>query len=263
MRTIDTREQKITQAFVALAGELARRRDPLELLDLLTGHCAELLDIESAGVLLANRTGVLHVVAASTAATRQLEAFQAQREQGPCQDCYSTGQPVLIDDLTQYRTRWPQFVPAALQAGIASVHAVPMRLHEQVLGALNLFGTRPGVLSAQDLSLAQALADVASIALVQDRTASDREALNAQLQSALNSRIVLEQAKGLIAQSGDLDMASAYAVLRRYARDHNLRLTELAQAVVSREVPVAALIPIVQARGAPVSRSGPARPDEA
>ena len=255
MRTIDGREQKIPQAFVALAGELTRSRDPLELLDLLTGWCAELLDIESAGLLLANSRGVLHVVAASNAATRELEAFQAQQGQGPCQDCYSTGQPVLIDDLTQYRTRWPQFVPAALQAGIVSVHAVPMRLHEQVLGALNLFGTRPGVLGAQDLSLAQALADVASVALVQDRTATDREALTAQLQSALNSRVVLEQAKGLVAQSGDLDMASAFAVLRKYARDHNLKLSELAEAVVSRRLPVAALSTSTKRNQPLVSRS--------
>ena len=244
----EEREQKITQAFVTLAGGLAQSKDLPALLELLTSQCADLLDVTSSGLLLADSRGVLSVMAASTAGTRELEAFQAQRAEGPCQDCYSTGRPVLISDLTQHRSRWPQFVPAALQAGLASVHAVPMRLHEHTFGALNLFGSIPGKLSDQDLSLAQALADVASVALVQDRTATDRDALNAQLQTALDSRVVIEQAKGLIAQSGNLGMDGAFAVLRRYARDHNMKLHDVAEAVVSRAVPAATLLHDVQAR---------------
>ena len=247
------REQKVTHAFVTLAGGLAQNNDPLALLELLTSQCADLLDVTSSGLLLADSHGVLCVVAASTADTRELEAFQAQCAEGPCQDCYSSGRPVLISDLTQYRSRWPQFVPAALQAGFASVHAVPMRSHEHTLGALNLFGSRPGALNDQDLSLARALADVTSVALVQDRTATHRDALNAQLQTALDSRVLIEQAKGLLAQAGDLDMDGAFAVLRRYARDHNMKLNDLAGAVVQRAVPATTLLRDVQARTSPTS----------
>ena len=247
----DRREQKIIAAFVALSRGLARHKDPLELPELLVSYCVDLLDVASAGLLLADSRGVLHVMAAATAGTRELEAFQAQRQEGPCQDCYSTGQPVWIDDLTQYRQRWPQFVPAALQAGFASVHAVPMHLHEQTLGALNLFGATTGSLNDQDLALAQALADVASVALVQNRTATDSDALNAQLQTALDSRVVLEQAKGVIAQTGNLDMAGAFAVLRKGARDRNVKIRDLARAVVTRDVLATTLLDDVQALTSP------------
>ena len=230
-------ENDVTQAFVSLAGALAAGDDVVELLTILTGQCARLLDVASAGLLLADERGVLHVLAASSERTRELEVFQLQREDGPCRDSYLAGAAISVPDLAAETHRWPQFAPHALAAGFASVHALPMRLRQAKLGTLGLFGTEVGELNAGDLSLGQALADVASVALVQDRTSHDRAAINAQLQNALTSRVVLEQAKGILAQQGALEMHEAFGVLRRYARDHNLRLTDLATSLVQRHVP--------------------------
>ena len=227
-------EADVTQAFVAVASGLVKGGDVVDLLATLTSDCARLLDVASAGLLLADGRGVLHVMAASSERTHELEVFQVQRADGPCRDTYLSGEPVSAPDLQAESDRWPLFVPAARQAGFASVHALPLRLGEVTLGALNLFGTTVGALNEQDLSLGQALADVATVALVQDRAVTDRDSLNVQLQTALSSRVVLEQAKGLLAQQGDLDMSEAFGFLRRYARDHNQRLTDVARAVVSR-----------------------------
>ena len=230
-------EGDVTRAFVALASSLASGHDVIELLAELTRDCARLLDVASAGLLLADERGVLHVMAASSERTRELEVFQVQREEGPCRDSYLRGEAISIPDLDAVAERWPQFVPAAREAGFASLHALPMRLGPAKLGTLGLFGTSTGALDVEDLGLGQALADVASVALVSDRAVSDRTAINEQLQTALNSRVVLEQAKGVLSQQGNLEMEQAFGALRRYARDHNLRLGELAQAVVSRQLP--------------------------
>ena len=235
-------EGDVTRAFVSLASSLVAGDDVVDLLTELTADCVRLLGVGSAGLLLADEHGVLHVMAASSERTRELEVFQVQRDDGPCRDCHQTGRPVSVPDLTQEVHRWPQFAPHALEAGFASVHAVPMRLRTTVLGAMGLFSTEVGSLEADDLDLAQGLADVASVALVQDRATTDSNAVNAQLQTALSTRVVLEQAKGLLAQQGDLDMEAAFAVLRRYGRDRNLRLTDVAHAVVSRELPAQLLL---------------------
>ncbi len=229
-------ERDVTGAFVSLASALAAGDDVVDLLTILTAQCARLLDVASAGLLLADERGVLHVLAASSERTRELQLFQVQREDGPCRDSYRDGAPISVPDLAAEIGRWPQFAPHALAAGFASVHALPMRLRQSKLGTLGLFGTAIGKLNAEDLSLGQALADVASVALVQDRTANDRAAINVQLQTALTSRVVLEQAKGVLAQQGQLEMHDAFVVLRGYARDHNLRLTDLATAVAGRQV---------------------------
>lgn len=238
----DSREREVTRAFVDLASSLVSGYDVVDLLNELTADCAHLLGIASAGLLLADERRVLHVVAASSERTRQLELFQVQRADGPCRDCYLDGAPVSAPDLRDEVGRWPQFAPAALKAGFASVHALPMRLHDQILGALGLFGTSSGALNSDDLSLGQALADVASVAIVQDKEKSDQRSVNEQLQTALQSRIVLEQAKGVLAQTGSLQMDDAFAALRRYARDHNLRLTAVAEAVVMRRLPAQQLL---------------------
>lgn len=243
------RERDVTQAFVALASHLANGYDVVDLLNDLTADCARLLDVASAGLLLADGRGVLHVMAASSERTRQLEVFQLQRAEGPCRDCFHAHAAIAVPDLAAEAARWPQFVPAALDAGFASVHALPMRLRDNVLGALGLFGTHVGALGPDDLNLGQALADVASVAIVQDTAAADRTAVNEQLQTALTSRVVLEQAKGVLAQKGQLDMPESFAALRQYARDHNLRLTKVAQAVVSRALPAEAVLGHVHARG--------------
>lgn len=232
-----TREAEVARSFVTLASSLANGYDVVDLLDELTTDCARLLDVASAGLLLADARGVLHIMAASSEQTRQLEVFQLQRDEGPCLECYRDGTAVSVANLDEAADRWPQFVPAARSLGFASVHALPMRLRDNVLGALGLFGTEVGSLNDEDLALGQALADVASVALVQDRAAADRAVVNEQLQTALTSRVVLEQAKGVLAQRGALEMTQAFTVLRNYARDNNLRLTEVARAVVARSLP--------------------------
>jgi GAF domain-containing protein len=236
------RERQVTEAFVSLASSLANGFDVVDLLSGLTEDCARLLDIASAGLLLADGLGELHVLAASSHATRQLEVFQLQRDEGPCRDCYHAGEPISAPDLATESDRWPQFVPRAVESGFLSVHAVPMRLRDNALGALGLFGTTVGPLNPDDLVLAQALADVASVALVHDKAATDSTAVVEHLRLALNSRVVLEQAKGVIAHVGELDMSQAFALLRRYSRDHNLRLTAVAEAVVTRSLPAQLLL---------------------
>jgi transcriptional regulator with GAF, ATPase, and Fis domain len=231
---VTDREKEVTEAFVSLAGALATGYDPVDLLNTLTSKCAELLDVASAGLLLADGRGVLHVLAASSENTLHLETFQVQRDEGPCLECYKTGAAVLAPNLEMDQDRWPQFVAAARAAGFASVHALPLRLRETTLGAMGLFGTSVGSLNEEDLRLGQALADVASVALVQDRAATDRATIVEQLQGALTSRVVIEQAKGVLSQQGRLDMGEAFAALRKYSRDRNLRLGEVAATVVSR-----------------------------
>ena len=239
---MSTREDDIVASFVSMAGSLATGHDVNELLSELAADCARLLDVSAVGLLLADSRGALHVVAASSERVADLEAFQAQRAQGPCHSCYLDGQPVNVPDLAAAAERWPDFAAVAASAGVVSVHAVPMRLREATVGALNLFGATPGALQESDLRLAQALADVATIALIQDRAAADRDVVNEQLQRALDSRVVLEQAKGVLFHSGAEDMPTAFRALRDYARDHNLGLTDLARALVSRALPAALVL---------------------
>jgi GAF domain-containing protein len=236
------RERDVTRAFVSLSSSLANGYDVVDLLDELVGHCARLIEVDSAGLLLADGLGVLHVMAASSEVARLLEVFQLQRAEGPCRDCFHTGLPVSVPDLQDATEQWPQFVPAALAAGFASVHAVPMRLRDNTLGAMGMFGAVVGSLSEDNLSLAQALADVASVAIVQDKAVAERGAVVEQLQAALNSRVVIEQAKGIVAHVGDLEVGQAFVVIRQYARNHNERLTEVADAVVRRQLAVRVLL---------------------
>jgi len=230
------RERAITQAFVSLADTMVNDFDVVDLLTTLTAQCARLLDVASAGLLLADRRRVLHVVAASSEQTRTLELFQLQRDQGPCLECFRSGNPVSVGDLSSEERRWPQFVPAARRAGFASVHAIPMRLRNNVLGTLGLFGVNVGALNDEDLELGQALAHVASVIVVTGSTVADGKLVVQQLQNALDSRVVIEQAKGILAQRGRMTMDDAYAQLRQYARSHNELLTLVAKRLVSREL---------------------------
>jgi len=259
------REAAVTAAFVSLASSLVTGDDVADLLDTLTTDCVRLLDVASAGLLLADARGVLHVLAASSPATRALELFQLQRDQGPCRDCFHSGRPVAVPDLAALTSRWPLFVPRARAAGVASVHAFPMRLRDATLGALGLFGSGVGSLDAADSGLAQALADVASVALVQHTAAADPSAITSQLQTALAGRAAIERAKGLLAQLGGIDMDQALAALRRHARTNSRRLTDVADAVVSRTLAARVVLEGVAGAGgladAPGGRGGDARVD--
>jgi transcriptional regulator with GAF, ATPase, and Fis domain len=226
-----SRETLAATTFVELIDTLVDEFDVVDLLTVLASRCVELLDAGAAGILLADEGRRLRVVAASDEQIQLLELFQVQNDEGPCLDCVQAGSIVVAPDLRADR-RWPRFAPQSTAAGWPSVCAVPLRLKDRTLGCLNLFMSAPGSLSAPDIALAQALADVATIAMMQDeaiRTAAIREG---QLQHALQSRIAIEQAKGMIAEGAGVDMDAAFARLRQFSRNNNRRLTEVAQSLV-------------------------------
>jgi transcriptional regulator with GAF, ATPase, and Fis domain len=224
------------EAFVELADTLIDDFDVVDFLTQVTIRCAEVLGVSAAGVLLTDQRGALRVVAASTEKSRLLELLQIQIDEGPCPECFRTGRAIAVADLTTETVRWPRFAVEAMRTGFASVHALPMRLRTEAIGALNLFRTRPGLLDDETVRLGQALADVATIGLLQQRAIRRRETLAEQLQTALNSRIVIEQAKGVIAERRHLDMDRSFSLLRNAARRSNGRLSDLAQAVVDGSV---------------------------
>jgi len=225
-------DRDAAQAFVDLADTLIEDFDVVDFLHQVTMRCSQVLDVAAAGVLLTDQRGALRVVAASTKQTRLLELLQLQTNQGPCPECFYTGRPVAVPDLSVAGERWPQFSREARQFGFGSVHALPMRLRSEVIGALNLFSTEVGSLDVGTLRLGQALADVATIGLLQARAAVHRNILAERLQSALNSRVVIEQAKGVVAERRGLDMDQAFTLLRSHARKTNRGLSDLALAIV-------------------------------
>lgn len=227
------REARMVAAFVEMADTLVADYDVVDVLHRLVEHTVALLDAAAAGLLLADQRGGLRVLASSSEAVRVLELLQLQADEGPCMDAYRTGQPVVADDLAAMGTRWPSFAPRAHEQGFASVHAVPLRLREEVIGALNLFGRHTGRLSEADLVVAQALADIATIGILQERAIRRGEVLTEQLQTALNSRVTIEQAKGVLAHAGNLDMDQTFDILRAYARHHSARLSDVAAQLAS------------------------------
>jgi len=227
-----TRDAKLARTLVELADTLVVGFDVVELLTVLAHRCVDVLDVEAAGLMLVAPDGDLRVMASSSEAMRLLELFELQAQEGPCLDCYRTGKPVMNQELAVANGRWPRFAPEALAAGFHSVHALPMRLRGTIIGALNLFHGEPGEMRRADIDSAQALADVATIAILQHRAALEAQILNEQLHHALNSRIVIEQAKGIIAERQHLDMEQAFSTLRSQARNHNRPLVEVAEAVI-------------------------------
>jgi transcriptional regulator with GAF, ATPase, and Fis domain len=224
--------QLLSETFVELTDTMVADFDVIDFLQMLTDRSVQLLDVAAAGLLLADPRGELRVIAASSDAARLLELFQLQNDQGPCLDCFRGGQPVDAPDMTTAAERWPRFAAAAQEAGFAAVQALPMRLRDQVIGALNFFTTTPGAFDPADVRIGQALADVATIGLLHERNMRESNTLNEQMQTALNSRVVIEQAKGKLAERFGLDMDHAFGILRDQARARNLRLVELAQSFV-------------------------------
>ena len=234
-----TREERLGRTFVELADTLVDDFDIVDLHALVAERCVELLDASAAGLLLADGRGTLHLMAATSEATELVELFQIQNHEGPCLECFGSGAPVLAPDLSAEGGRWPRFVPVALGAGFRAAHALPLRLRSEVLGALNLFRSEPGGLAEPDVTTAQALADVATIAILQHQAAHEAQELAEQLRAALDSRIAIEQAKGVIAERAGVDMAEAFDRLRRYARSHRRLLADVAQEVVDGSIPTA------------------------
>src|SRR5437667_805312 len=223
-----TREADVVRSLVEMADTLV---DDYDIVDLLTGvarRCVDPLGVSAAGVMLVSPQGSLGLVASSSEAMRLLELFELQAQEGPCLDAFRTGEPVQHENLQAGTGRWPLFSAAALQAGFRSALALPLRLREATLGALNLLSVTRTPMDKADVVVARAFADLATLSIAQHRAAAEAQRLNEQLAAALASRVVIEQAKGVISERAGVDLAEAFSRLRRYARDHNRRLTDVA-----------------------------------
>lgn len=253
------RDGLLARTFVEVADTLVDEFDIVDFLSGLATRCVELFDTVEAGLMVAQAPGAVQVVASSSHQMHLLELFEVQHDQGPCLDCYRTGVAIDCSDLSTAVDRWPTFAPEALAAGFSSVHALPMRLRNEVIGSLNLLRRPSGSLDATDLTAAQALADVATIGILQHRAAEEARLLAEQLQYALNSRVTIEQAKGVLSERSNIDAETAFAALRRYARNNNQRLVGVAKGVVDRTLATEAITPLRAARP-DTPPPGPSRP---
>jgi GAF domain-containing protein len=234
----ETRETKLNSAFVAVADTLTADYDVVDLLHTLVAYCTDILDAQAGGLMLSDPAGELQLVASTSEQASLVEIMQLNAGAGPCVDCFTTGIAVAVTDIAASGSRWPEFRQAALEQGFLSLHATPMRLRGEVIGTMNLFSSSVGGLTQRDAAVAQALADVATIGIMQERVISESHLVAEQLQQALNSRVVIEQAKGVLAQAASLGMDEAFAALRNYARSHNLPLRQVAQQVTDRTLDV-------------------------
>jgi transcriptional regulator with GAF, ATPase, and Fis domain len=236
-----TRGDLLARTFVDAADTLVADFDIVDFLTVLTRRCVDLFDLAAAGLVLADGDHV-RVAASSDDRIQMLELFELHHDEGPGLDCFRSGRPVRCDDLSAVDDRWERFLPEAREAGYASVYSLPMRLRQQVIGSLNLLGARPNLIDAAALVEAQALADVATIGILQHRAASEQRLLAQQLQYALQSRILVEQAKGILAEYAGVDMERSFSVLRLYARSNNARLVDVASDLVERRLAASAII---------------------
>jgi GAF domain-containing protein len=227
-----TREGSVVRSLVEMADILVDDFDVVDMLTRLTDRCVTVLGVSAAGVMLASPAGDLRLVASSSEAMRVLELFELQTQEGPCLDAFRTGQRVGLEDLRASSGRWPRFSMVAVEAGFQTVFALPLRLRDRIVGALNLFNFDRNPMDEEDVLVVQAFADLAAISVVQHRAATETQLINEQLVKALSSRILIEQAKGVIFERAGVDMAEAFQRLRKYARDHNLHLTAVAQAAI-------------------------------
>jgi transcriptional regulator with GAF, ATPase, and Fis domain len=245
------REQRLTEVFVELADTLVEEFDLVEFLQTLTERCVELVDTDAAGLMLDDQRGALQVVAYTDESARLLELFELQKAEGPCLDCFASGRAITNVDLTDAASRWPVFAEAARGVGFTVSHALPLRLRRQVVGALNLFTVAPVRLSDDHLAVVQGLADIATIGLLHERAVRDQVILAEQLQTALHSRIVIEQAKGVLSAQSGSSVGEAFRAMRSHARRTGEPLTAVAEAVVGRELGAAGLLGGLPAEGVP------------
>jgi GAF domain-containing protein len=225
---------RLADVFVEVADTLVADFDLIDFLENLTDHAAAVSGADAVGLVLADHRGVLQFMAASNDAGKALELFQLQASEGPCLDCYRSHEPVVNADLGNAETRWPTFAPRARAAGFQSVHAFPMRLRDQAIGALNLFGRAHVRFAPEEIRVVQSLADVATIAILQERSITRAEILTEQLQGALNSRVIIEQAKGALSRTEDVTVDEAFTILRQRARSNHRRLADVAREVLER-----------------------------
>ena len=227
-----TREERIVRTFVELTDTMVDHFDVVEFLHRLAQRSLELMDCAEVGLLLASATGNLQVMASSSERAEALELLQSCNEEGPCYECFQYSRLVFSEDLAADRDRWPTFAPAALAIGINSAHAIPMRVRNHTIGVLSLFRSETGPLPERDVPLGQGMADIAAVALIQERAMRETHGVVQQLQGALNSRVLIEQAKGVLAERGNVSVDVAFASIRRYARAHNRRLSDVARDVI-------------------------------
>lgn len=235
------REQRLAEVFVELADTLVEEFDVVDLLQTLTERCVELVDTDAAGLMLDDQRGNLQLVAHTHESARLLELFELQKREGPCLDCFATGRVIANIDLATAADRWPVFTQAAREVGFGTSHALPLRLRGRVIGAMNLFTTGRRPLSDEHLAVAQGLADIATIGLLHERTIRDQVELSEQLQTALQSRILIEQAKGVLSAQAGIGVESAFALMRTHARRTGEALTTVAGSVVAGRVNAGAL----------------------
>jgi GAF domain-containing protein len=238
-----TREADVVKSLVEMADTLVDRYDVVDMLTGLADRCVNLLGASAAGVMLASPAGRLGLVASSSETMRLLELFELQAQEGPCLDAFRTGESVQHENLEAGAGRWPRFSAAALEAGFQSALALPIRLRELTLGALNLLSVARAPMAEADIIVARAFADLAALSIVQHRASAEAQRLNEQLSAALTSRVVIEQAKGVISERADVDLAEAFSRLRAYARSGNHRLTDVARAAVDGTLDPAAWAP--------------------
>ena len=237
-----SREAQLSAAFVKLADTLTADFDVVDLLHTLVEECATILDTEAGGIMLLDPSGDLHLVASTSEEASLVEIMQLSAGAGPCVDAFSSGRTVTVGDIEASGSRWPAFRDEALKHGFKSVHSTPMRLRGRIIGAMNLFSTRVGELNPADVIVAQALADVASIGVLHERNMREKEIVSEQLQYALDTRILVEQAKGVLFESTPMTMDASFGSLRTYARDHLMTLRTVASGVVDRSISVDELI---------------------
>ncbi|PKQ25877.1 MAG: transcriptional regulator [Actinobacteria bacterium HGW-Actinobacteria-4] len=232
------RETRISAAFVAVADILTTDFDAVELLHTLVNDCVEILEMNAGGLMLADSTGELHLMTSTSEAAEFVEVMQMAASSGPCIDCFNTGRAVAVSDIADDAGGWPEFKKVALAHGFRSALATPMKLRGKVIGTMNLFSETAGEVSVRNAAVAQALADVATIGILQERVIREGQIVEEQLHRALDSRIVIEQAKGVIASALSVTMDDAFALLRKYARDRNLTIRSVSERVSDRELAV-------------------------
>jgi GAF domain-containing protein len=229
---MEHKDEWLARTFVELADTLVADFDLIDFMSVLVERCAELLDSAEVGLALAAARGELRVIASSSERMHALELIEVQNDEGPCRDCVRSGEQVLNQRLDGAEDRWPLFARKARESGFRMVHALPLRLRNEVIGAMNIFSPELRELSDQDVNITQALADVATIGILQERAVKQGTNLAEQLQGALNSRVVLEQAKGIVAERRQVDMDEAFALLRSYARNNRTQLSAVATAII-------------------------------
>jgi transcriptional regulator with GAF, ATPase, and Fis domain len=246
-----TREKILVETFVGLADTLVDDYDVIDFMQTLAERCVDLLDVSAAGIMLADGEGNLRHAACSSEHMRLVEFFELQVEEGPCLDAFRDQVTVLCDSPDDADVRWPRFAPRARTSGFVTVSAVPMRLRTEVIGALNLFSSRAGALNDDDVLVAQAMADIATIGILQERVIRDKSLFSAQLELALESRVAIEQAKGIVAEQNRIGVDKAFELIRNFTRHHNRRLSETAREIIS------GTVTSQQLRGTKVRAVGP------